>query len=73
MEVKGIFVTRIGKANAKLCFDEIAKKYGNQTTLIVGSSTQKSAIIKAYCHDLTEMIDCCFIVKCMAHQVVKGV
>ena len=57
MEVKGIFVTRIGKANAKLCFDEIAKKYGNRTDLISGNPMQKSAIMKSYCHDLTEMID----------------
>ena len=57
MELKGIFVTRIGKANAKLCFDEIAKKYGNRIALISGNSVQKSAIMKSYCHDLTEMID----------------
>lgn len=57
MEVKGIFVTRIDKANAKLYFEEITKKYGNKTTLMVGSPTQKSAIMRAYCHDLTAIID----------------
>lgn len=57
MEIKGIFVTRIDKANAKLCFDEIVEKYGNRTGLISGNSMQKSAIMKSYCHDLTEMID----------------
>ena len=57
MEVKGIFVTKIDKADAKLCFDEIAKKYGNRTALIGGNSMQKSAMMKSYCHDLTEMID----------------
>lgn len=57
MEVKGIFVTRIGKAKAKICFDEIAEKYGNRTALISGNSVQKIAIMKSYCHELTEMID----------------
>lgn len=57
MEVKGIFVTRVSKAEAKLCFDEIAKRYKNRTTLITGNSMQKSTIMKSYCHDLTEMID----------------
>lgn len=57
MDVKGIFVTKMSKAEAKLCFDEIAKKYGNRIALISGNSMQKSAIMKSYCHDLTEMID----------------
>lgn len=57
MEVKGIFITRFSKADAKICFDEIARKYGNRTALIGGNSMQKSAMMKSYCNDLTEMID----------------
>lgn len=57
MEVKGIFVTRFSKADAKICFDEIATKYGNRKALIGGNSMQKNAMMKSYCNDLTEMID----------------
>lgn len=60
MEVKGIFVTRISKSEAKTCFEGISNKYGNRTDLMVGSPTQKSAMMKAYCYDLAEMIDTVF-------------
>ena len=61
MEIKGIFVTSLDKANAKLCFDEIVEKYGDRTGRISGNSMQKSAIMTSYCHDLNDMIGRVFI------------
>lgn len=57
MEVKGIFVTRVNKAEARECFNEIKTKYGNRTTLQNGTDQQKAFFIKAYCRDLTTTID----------------
>ena len=57
MEVKGIFVTKISKAEAYKCFDDITKKYGNRATMISGNNKQQAATMKQWCHDLNEVID----------------
>ena len=57
MEVKGIFVTRVSKAEARECFNEVKIKYGNKVTLQIGTELQKGFLMKAYCSNLTTAID----------------